>query len=214
MRKKIKNEEGALIVEASIVFPIMFLVIFFMIFVGNAYLQKCKVEAIVVNSVIDAAAQCADPILSSVQSGSIPGYNEVSIKPYRYLSGEMGDIEAAAEEAVRDKITNMSTGLFSHMKPELTECDVNFHNAFIYSTVSADISYRIMVPVRLFGSGDFMKLKFATHVEKSVSDVPEFIRNVDMVEDVVERLTGSDFAGAINTMLDKVKALFNTDGGG
>lgn len=217
MWKKMKNEEGALVVEASIVFPIMFLVIFFMIFVGNAYLQKCRVEAIVVNSVIDAAAQCADPILKDVQSGSIPGYNEVSLKPYRYLIGGMSDIEAAAETNTQDKISNMSTGLFNNMKPELSDCDIKFNNAYIYSTVSADVSYKIMVPVRLLGNDDFMKLGFATHVEKSVADVPEFIRNVDMAEDIVEKCTGSDFADKISTMVEHLNDLFHVfpeDGGG
>lgn len=34
--KRLLDERGALIVEASIVFPTMFLAIFFMLFVGNA----------------------------------------------------------------------------------------------------------------------------------------------------------------------------------
>lgn len=40
--KRLLDERGALIVEASIVFPTMFLAIFFMLFVGNAYTQKCN----------------------------------------------------------------------------------------------------------------------------------------------------------------------------
>lgn len=195
--------------EASIVFPIMFLVIFFMIFVGNAYMQKCRVEAIVVNTVIDAAAQCADPLLTDIQNGSIPEYSDVSIKPYRYLIGGMDDIEDAAEASAQNKISGMSTGLFNNMKPELSECNITFNNAYIYSTVSADVSYRILVPVRLLGNDDFMKLGFATHVEKSVLDVPEFIRNVDMVEDTFERFSGEEFAGKINEMVDKVKEMFH-----
>ena len=58
--KRLLDERGALIVEASIVFPTMFLAIFFMLFVGNAYTQKCKVEDIVVSAVLEGAAKCAD----------------------------------------------------------------------------------------------------------------------------------------------------------
>lgn len=211
MWKKGKSEDGSLIVEASIVFPTMFLVIFFMIFAGNAYMQKCRVEAIVVNTVLENAARCADPLLASVEEGSIPAYNEVNIKPYRYMSGEMGNSTSAVQSDMNSKLQSLSTGLFDHMKPEIMSCDVQFHNAFIYSTVSADVTYKIMVPVRLLGADDFMHMKFATHVETSVSDVPEFIRNVDMVEDIVQRLTGEDFKGMIQKVVGKVKELFHKD---
>ena len=46
---KIKNEKGALIVEASIVFPTMFFILMFLFVVGNAYVQKCRIEEIVVS---------------------------------------------------------------------------------------------------------------------------------------------------------------------
>ena len=208
MWEKIKSEDGALIVEASVVFPVMSLVIVFMIFVGNAYMQKCRVEAIVVDAVIDGAAQCADPLLTSVEGGSIPGYNSVSLKPYRYMIGGMADIESSVESDVQKRIKETSTGLFNHMKPVVTDVDANFHNAFIYSTVSADVSYKILVPVRLMGMDDFLYIQFATHMETSVSDVPEFIRNVDMVEDIVEKATGNDFESTITNVVNKVKELF------
>ena len=91
--KRLLDERGALIVEASIVFPTMFLAIFFMLFVGNAYTQKCKVEDIVVSAVLEGAAKCADPMLDDIESGSIPDFNSVSLKPYRYLTGSLRDTE-------------------------------------------------------------------------------------------------------------------------
>lgn len=210
MWKKIKKENGALIVEASVVFPVMFLVIFFMIFVGNAYMQKCRVEAIVVDAVIDGAARCADPLLTSVEGGNIPEYNSVSLKPYRYMIGGMNDVITSIENDMNTRFNALSTGFFYNMKPEISECNVKFNNAFIYSTVSADVSYKIMVPVRLLGMDDFLHIQFATHMEKSVSDVPEFIRNVDMVEDIVERATGNDFQQTIGNVVDKVEQLFKS----
>ena len=52
---KIKNEKGALIVEASIVFPTMFFILMFLFVVGNAYVQKCRIEEIVVSSTLEGA---------------------------------------------------------------------------------------------------------------------------------------------------------------
>ena len=67
-----KNESGVVFVEASVVFPVMFLVIFLMIYAGNAYLQKARVEAIVTEIAIDGAAYCADPMSRDVEAGKIP----------------------------------------------------------------------------------------------------------------------------------------------
>ena len=210
MWEKIKSEDGALIVEASVVFPTMFLVIFFLIFVGNAYMQKCRVEAIIVDAVIEGAAQCADPLLTSVEGGNIPGYNSVSIKPYRYMIGGMNDMISSVENDMNQRFNTLSTGLFHNMKPVITDSNVKFNNAFIYATVSADVSYKILVPVRLLGMSDFSYIQFASHTETSVSDVPEFIRNVDMVEDIVERATGNDFEQTIGNVVNKVKELFSS----
>lgn len=103
--KRLLDERGALIVEASIVFPTMFLAIFFMLFVGNAYTQKCKVEDIVVSAVLEGAAKCADPMLDDIESGSIPDFNSVSLKPYRYLTGSLRDTEGDIESE-KDRYAN------------------------------------------------------------------------------------------------------------
>ena len=40
MKKRMKDERGSLIVEATIVFPVTFLVVIFLLFVGNLYYQR------------------------------------------------------------------------------------------------------------------------------------------------------------------------------
>ena len=103
--KRILNERGALIVEASIVFPTMFLAIFFMLFVGNAYMQKCRIENVVISAVLEGAAKCADPMLDDIENGSIPAFNSVSLKPYRYLTGSLRDTETDIEVEVKEFIS-------------------------------------------------------------------------------------------------------------
>lgn len=202
--KKWKNDEGGmLIVEASIVFPVMFLVIFLMIFAGNAYLQKCRVEAIVNNLAIDGAAYCADPMLDDIESGSIPSLSEHDVYPYRYLlTGEMGNIEDDIYTELETKISGMSSGLFSGMKPKNYIIDVKYHNGFIYSTFSVDVEYKIQMPVRLLGESEYISLAVASHAEMPVSDTSEFIRNVDMVGDYMEKFGVTE---KINEMINKVK---------
>lgn len=92
---KKKSESGMVIVEATIVFPVMFLVIFLMLFAGNAYLQKCRIESLVNSYALEAAAYCADPMVENAISGTFPSVSELHVYPYRYFDPNgVGDIEA------------------------------------------------------------------------------------------------------------------------
>mgnify|MGYP000202929291 CR=1 FL=1 len=63
MRKEKKAESGMVIVEASIVFPVMFLVIFVLIFLGNAYYEKSCIERYVTQTALEAAAERRKPAI-------------------------------------------------------------------------------------------------------------------------------------------------------
>lgn len=204
--KKLFDERGSLIVEASIVFPVMFLVIFFMLVAGNAYMQKCKIEEIVVSAVVEGAAQCADPMLKDVEAGSIPAYSSVNLKPYRYIIGGMNDVEGQVQNLVNERANSLGTGFYTGMKPTVTVDQVKFKNAFVYSTLLTDVSYKIRIPVRMLGESDYIYMDYSTHVQVPVSDVPEFIRNVDFAEDMVQKYTGaSGFDAPMNKVIEKVK---------
>lgn len=204
-----KNEHGALIVEASIVFPVMFLVIFFMIFAGNAYLQKCRVEAIINQCAIDGASYCADPQLQGVEGGSIPSVSSLEVYPYRFFSSTgVGDIEGQMESLISSKVGKMSTGLFSGMKPEDLTVQANYSNGLLYATFSVDASYRIKIPVRLLGQKENIHLEVDTHVEMPVSDSTELIRNIDMIWDYMERY---GVAEKIDEMVSAAKEWFNRE---
>lgn len=201
-----ENERGMVIVEATIVFPVMFLVIFLMLFTGNAYLQKCRVDSYVNQLAIEGASYCADPMLDEVEGGSIPGYDNVDIRPYRYLLGGMDDIEAEIDADVERKIRNMSSGLFSGMKPSSVIVNTKYNNGFIYSTFSVDVEYKIQIPVRLLGASDFIYMNISSHADMPVSDTTEFIRNVNMIEDYMQKYGVTE---KIEEMIKKAKEWFN-----
>lgn len=201
-----ENERGMVIVEATIVFPVMFLVIFLMLFTGNAYLQKCRVDSYVNQLAIEGASYCADPMLDEVEGGSIPGYDNVDIRPYRYLLGGMDDIEAEIDADVERKIRNMSSGLFSGMKPSSVIVNTKYNNGFIYSTFSVDVEYKIQIPVRLLGASDFIYMNISSHADMPVSDTTEFIRNVNMIEDYMQKYGVTE---KIEEMINKAKEWFN-----
>lgn len=210
--KRKKDEKGMVIVEATIVFPTMFLVIFLMIFAGNAYLQKCRVESIINEMAIDGAAYCSDPMLEYVaENNSIPGLDDINIRPYRYLIGGMKDIETEIYNKVDRRFRSMSTGLFSNMKPSSPIINVKYNNGFIYSTFSVEIDYKIKMPVRLLGAKDNIAMKLSSRADMPVSNSAEIIRNIDMVEDYMEKFGVTEVTEKIKEMIGKAKEWFEKD---
>lgn len=87
---KLNSENGTVIIEATFVFPIMFIILFFLIYMGNAFYMKAQVESVVEQKAIQGAAYCADPILETMkETGKISvtlgsGNKAVSLYFWRY----------------------------------------------------------------------------------------------------------------------------------
>jgi len=210
MSKKDKtSEQGSLILEATFVFPIMFVVIFFLLIMGNIYYQKCRVQRYTVTMAADAAANCADPLLSSVTDGGVNsiGFNEVDLKPYRYIplvaSGYMDEIAEDAKEGLETDVNNLHDGFFLGMHPTSVSATPDPDMKFVYSKLKLNVDYQIKMPIRLlFTDHDFV-VDMSSTIDVPVSDVPEFIRNVDYVDDLVQKYTGAE--GGIATPMNKIK---------
>lgn len=195
MRESIREQRGAVFVEASIVFPVCFIIILMLLYLGNVYYQKSRIEAIVVEAALDGAAYCADPLLRVIEENedhAVPGIGEVNYEPYRYLGGlfgGMGKIEDSVSGLIKQRIKGLSTGLFSGMKPtgyDTGGLDVKYKSNFIASSISVNLEYKIELPIRLLGDRENLSMKFRTHTEVPVSDQMEFIRNVNLVDDLLE----------------------------
>ena len=213
---KQSKERGALIVEATFVFPIMFLIIFLMLVAGNAYFQKCRVDSIVTQLTIDGAAYCADPQLKGIEGGKLPTLSDVEVYPYRAFSGsdsvEMSSAVSGISADVNKRIKGLSTGLFSAMKPTDVSLETDYDGGFFSSSYFIEASYGIMLPVRMLFAKDWIVMRINTRVEMPVSNVTELIRNTDMVEDYLEKfgLTEGYQKGLdkIKEAIGKVKSMF------
>lgn len=188
MKKLLRKEDGVMIIEATLVFPVMFLIIFLMFFLGNAYFQMSRVEAVAAEMAFYGAAQCSDPMLKTIEeTGKVPEYNsDYEVEPYRYIFGGMDDIENDVELQIVEKINSLGTGFFGGMKIKVEKPYANFHNIYIYSTFTVEIQYEIPFPMRLFGMDHNFKIEGSERYDVPVSDTSEFIRNVNMVTDWVE----------------------------
>jgi len=220
MKKRLQEENGALVVEATIVFPVCLIIILVLLYLGNVYYQKSRIESIVVQAVLDGAAYSADPMLKKIEDSenhAVPAIGEVDFQPYRYIGGMFGgmeEIENSVRALIINRISGLNTGLFTGMKPSGYQTGnslvVRYNGSFIASSVSVDLEYKIDLPIRLLGDSERLSMKFKTHTEVPVSDSPEFIRNVDLVEDLLE-VTGlkEDITKKVKELKDFFSQLFH-----
>ncbi len=132
--KQAKRETGAVqIIEAAFVFPIMFIILFFLIYMGNAYYIRAQIEAIVVEKTIEGANYCTDPLLETIKNdGVIPKLSDLDLDPYRYFSG-MDGVEEKISREVEEAIEGSSVSLFRYMKPVVKthRSDISKYNNYI-----------------------------------------------------------------------------------
>jgi len=195
--KNFKSEKAvATIVEATIVFPIVFFTVCFMIFLGNAYFQMAKIETAVTIAAVEGAARCTDPFHSTVTSNkdgdgniSVPiKFND--IEPYRYILNAGGkDSNISAVEAdLKNRLKRIvgTSGFFLGMTPNVKFSEVKYNNHFFYATLSVEVKYEITIPMKLIGEKEFTIFSSAARAEVAVNDPADFILNTDMVLDYVE----------------------------
>ena len=107
-----KEEKGALILEATIVFPVMFFILLFLIYTGNMFYIRSQVDSIASRGAIQAAAYVADPMLEEVkESGSVPRSIN-NVQPYHSLLGnDVGKIQ----NKMNEELNGLGTGFFAGM---------------------------------------------------------------------------------------------------
>ncbi len=212
INKMIKNENGLVIVEAAIVFPVMFFVLLFIIFIGNMYYEQAKVDNIVLTYATKGAQYVADPSLYDMDhGGNVPtNVNGMDIEPYRYILGSISNgtvstIEDKLSQQVKDEINNGGLILFGNTKTNVVGSDndkiATFNNYVVYSTFIVQVNYEVKFPIRFLGDTSPTIAKLSSRAEVSVNDAPEFIRNVDMVVDLLD---GTKTSENIKGIFDKI----------
>ena len=192
----IRTEEKGVVslVEATFVFPIMFIIVFIMMMAGNAYYQKARVERAVVECTLDSAARCANPMLGYVmEHDAVPtGTNDVEIYPYRYIiPNEMKNINGQIESELKESIDKMNSIAFKGMEPKIIsppKLDLNWY--VIASYIDTECSFKVQFPIRMPFSHENVALRYYVHLREPIGDAPNLIRNTSMTEDYIERFAG------------------------
>lgn len=209
MKKILKDNKGVMIVEASIVFPIMLFAILMLLYMGNVYYQQAKLNSIVDMAAIKGAAYCADPMLDDIEKndGNVPTkYSD--IQPYRYLFG-VSDVESKMVKYVKEQYKKAGDGFFGSMAPTSITCDANFNNSVVMYSFTVEASYKIKVPFRFMGTEPPTIVSLSAKATAPVNDNGEFINNLDMALDYYE---SSGMKKKVSAVTDKIKNFFNKFG--
>lgn len=210
MRKILKDNSGVVIVEATIVFPVILFAILMLLYMGNVYYQQAKLNAIVDVAAVKGAAYCADPMLDDIESkGSVPTkYND--IQPYRYLFS-VSDVESNMQKYVKDQYSSAGDGFFGSMAPVSISSSAKFNNSVIMYSFTVEATYDIKVPFRFMGTEVPTILSLSAKATAPVNDNGEFINNIDMALDYYE---SSGLSKKVSSAMDKIKGVFDKFGKG
>jgi hypothetical protein len=215
-KKRLRENRGYLIMESAFVYPIMFFILMFLIYMGNMFYLKAKVDAIVTQEAQTYAEKFADPNLESFSS-SIPtstsGDTEVTSELYRYIDVfNLSDYGVATSSEKQDlKSRLQDTGFFSGMAPSNIKVVTHqVHNYIIYQTYEVSVDYEFKFPIKFIFQDDYTVLDMSVTEEAPIVDTPEFIRNVDMAVDYLQQ---SEKASEVGTKLtsayDKIDNFIN-----
>ena len=209
LKKWLNKEHGALIIESAFVYPIMFFVLMFLLYMGNMYYLKAKINSVVSQEAITYAARFADPNQEQFDK-TIPtsnqGDTQVTKELYRYLDVfNISDYGTASDVQKSELIKEIEdTGFYAGMTPaNITVETHKVHNYVVYQTYEVTVNYQLKFPIRFIFSKDVVLLNMTAHEETPVIDTSEFIRNVDMAVDYVER---TETGQSILTTLDNTYA--------
>ena len=218
---KSKEQNGAIMVEAVFVFPIVLFILVLIIYLGNIYYQMARVDEVVNRYAIKGAQNAADPLLAKVEGGELgieTSSKELNLQPYRYVTGIFGkgyveDIENKLSEDLKNELENTGLSLFSSVKIKNVTSEnskiCKYNAGFFTSSFVVQVNYEISYPFYWLGGSKMSTIKASSRCETAVNDMDEFIRNIDMIVDLAE---GTEFASKVSEWFSKMNGFIKKFG--
>ncbi len=243
MISKFRSEESGavLVVEMTMVFPIVLLVMTFLIYLTSYTLQGMMIDSYARKIAVTATRFAAMPGYEKLYYGaddSEPGGRippqtdfadktgaEPSLKlvnaimrehdPYRYFGNSFISDEEIAN-LVSDLENLVNTGSFLNVTN--VSCSVSTQNYVLTQRVVVEVTQTVEVPgfVRALGIQD--ALTNTVSVYATIGDAPDFVRTTDMVFDMTQflldnlKIGGVSISDKISTFKQKISDAFSTLG--
>lgn len=214
IRSKLREESAGVMVENVIVLPIVFVIIIFMVMSAFLIHDRSTIESAARRGATYAAHCVADPNYASLvgQSGELDLAKEVStlnfnsvgknIDAYRYLTG--GDDVTGVVTSEVQKIMQKTRINWIPQEQFKVTCDQE--NKIIYQNVTVKVSAVYKLPNWLKMFGLETEYKISTEAKLAAVDPDEFIRNADLVVDLITAVDDAT-GGHIGKAVDKIGSM-------
>ena len=228
IKKLIKNEDGAAqLIEASVIYPIVFMCLFVLVYIGLYILQTITINTCAQKIALIASREVAYPgyinlinsdvyktgtveaDFGSTQSGSTPHITcnfdagEVKVRAYRYWSSDPLGSNSEKFESILTSDTGLVAAL-SLIGVGDVHADVSCENNIISQNINVEVRQELVsfAPLGFFG---IEKPELVVNAVATVGDTDELIRNTDFIQEVVDNLAkklGID----VNKMKESIKS--------
>ena len=216
--KKIKDESANALVENVIILPLIFIIIFAIILTIFVVHDRSTIEAAARRGAIYASHCVIDPNYSKIATStgdldvhvdstfSFSGISK-NIKAYRYLTG--GDnVQAAVATEVRNIVSKTR---IPWRPASSVQVVCNQRNYFIYQNIEVSVSSDYTLPAFFGAFGLDTKYEYTATAKIAANDPDEFIRNADLVVDLItsldEILTGGKIGNSISKITEKISVM-------
>lgn len=214
---RIHDTRGNSLVENVIILPLVFILIYALIFLAFTMYDKVMIDSAVQRGAAYASKIIADPNYAAIVNDARSeddildtGIGDASairfdgvgnnVMPYRYISGSF---KSYLEPLVKDETYSIIESMkIPWSRVDADDVSVTTKNYVVYQnvTVSAKVHFPINPLFTLVGFPDEFEYEAKTTV--SVNDPDEFIRNADLIVDVIV-----DIDGKTGGHLEKVKKM-------
>ena len=211
--KKLSEEKAGAMVENVIILPLLFVIIYSLILTIFIVHDRSTVETAASRGAVYAAHCVSDPNYATIvgQSGAldIPADKTFSlsgvgknIDAYRYIFG--GD---SIEAQVREEVIKIVDNTRIKWRPlETVKVDCDQKNMFLYQDVTVTVTATYSVPAFFAAFGLETDYEYTATAKISATDPDEFIRNADLVVDLISRVDKA-LGNPIEKTLDKISSL-------
>jgi len=211
-----KSKKGEAVIEASLVYPIVFFIVGFIILFGLYEMQ----------GVLEYS--CAQYIASyTTRLITEPGYeyygevndSDIDFKSVNKFSDDRSRFSAGIYRRInnnkvsKDKIKEKLEKVVNSsklLKIDNTDCTVDFKRTLLNTTIVVTVKDSIEMPAFLKYIGLDNNWSRSVTATAVVTDPAEFIRNLDMAQDVVNYILDKlGISDKLEPLLEKVKNFYN-----
>ncbi len=215
---KIRDENANAMVENIIILPLIFIIIYALIIIAFVIHDRSTLEAAAKRGTIYASHCISDPNYHLIlqKSGNTSGNLDIdegvgdfsftglgkNIQPYRYITGSSSNIKNQVEAEVYS-IVNKTRIPWRTIEVE----DIVFTqiNKLYYQDVTLTLKADYPIPKFFAAFGIDTEYEYCVSAKMTVNDPDEFIRNADLVVDLIVELdnnTGNHLSNIVNKIKD------------